>query len=117
MIARRTHRLVSCAFVVAAFVSTVSAQNVPIPIVHPVTVGAMTRDAGVYNLWVGPKDLPTIQAVNKYLVLLESDLAESVSSMRVVSATRTGPRPSSCSKKSICLQGATSTRPPGVSAD
>ena len=51
---------------------------------HPVTVGAITRDAGVYNLWVGPKDLPTIQAVNKYLVLLESDLAEAVSSMRGV---------------------------------
>ena len=83
MTALRQYRL--AAFAVTAFACTVSAQNVPVPIVHPVTVGAITRDAGVYNLWIGPKDLPTIQAVNRSLVVLESDLAGAVSSMRGVS--------------------------------
>ncbi len=85
MSAWRIDYLGTGALVAVGLVSTSAAQNVPVPIVHPVTVGAITRDAGVYNLWIGPKDLPTIQAVNKSLVVLESDLAAAVSSMKGVS--------------------------------
>ena len=58
-----------------------AAQNVPIVITHPLSVGAITRDAGLY---VGPSDLASMRGVNRYLVLLESDLASKVSSMRNV---------------------------------
>jgi hypothetical protein len=64
---------------------SVRAQNVPIIVAHPVAVGAITRDAGVYSFWTGPKDAVTIQNVNKFLFLLESDLAAKVSSMKGVS--------------------------------
>lgn len=57
------------------------AQNVPILIVHPLAVGAITRDTGLYT---GPGDMGTMKGVNRYLVLLESDLASKVSSMHNV---------------------------------
>lgn len=85
MTPRRQYRLAACAFGVIASLYAASAQNVPVVVAHPVTVGAITRDAGVYNLWIGPKDLPTIQAVNRSLVVLESDLAEALSSVHNIS--------------------------------
>jgi hypothetical protein len=61
---------------------TAVAQNVPILMVHQLAVGAITRDAGLYT---GPADMATMKGVNRYLVLLESDLASKVSSMHNVS--------------------------------
>ena len=58
-----------------------SAQDVPVYTVRPVAVGAITRDVGLY---VGPSDLQTMKGVNRYLVLLEGDLADKVSQNRSV---------------------------------
>ena len=58
------------------------AQNVPIVVEHPLAIGAITRDAGLYT---GPADLTTMKGVNRYLFQLESDLASKVSTMRGVS--------------------------------
>lgn len=66
----------------ALIVPSAIGQNVPVVIVHPLAVGAITRDAGLYT---GPADLATMKGVNRYLVLLESDLASKVSSMQNVS--------------------------------
>jgi hypothetical protein len=55
-----------------------AAQDVPVLTVHPLAVGAITRDAGLYT---GPSDFATMKGVNRYLILLESDLAAKVSSM------------------------------------
>ncbi len=62
--------------------TSASAQNVPIIIAHPIAVGTITRDAGLYT---GPADLVTMKGVNRYLILLESDLASKISGMRGIS--------------------------------
>lgn len=76
MIARLTAILGTAWIAVSA-----TGQNVPVVIVHPLAVGAITRDAGLYT---GPADLTTMKGVNRYLVLLESDLAEKVSGLHNV---------------------------------
>jgi hypothetical protein len=60
------------------------AQNVPVVVGKPVTVGAITRDAGVYALYRGSSDAATMRKVNGYLIDLESDLAGKVAEMRGV---------------------------------
>jgi hypothetical protein len=54
------------------------AQNAPIIVAHPVTVGAITRDPQFYMV---PNDVATIQAVRRLLIDVESDLAGRLSSM------------------------------------
>jgi len=73
------------ALIVCAAGISVSAQNVPIVINRPVTVGAITRDAGVYGVWVGTNDLALKRRVNGSLINLESDLAGKLSSLHGVS--------------------------------
>jgi hypothetical protein len=62
-----------------------SAQNVPVVVAHPLTVGAITRDAGVYSAWNGGHDLAIMRKVNGALINLESDLAGKISSMPGIS--------------------------------
>lgn len=64
---------------------TANAQNVPIVIARPLTVGAITRDSGVYGVGAGGGDLALMRKVNGSLINLESDLAAKISSMRGVS--------------------------------
>lgn len=61
------------------------AQNVPVVTAHPITVGAITRDAGLYSAWNGGHDLALLRKVNGSLINLESDLAGKLSSMQGVS--------------------------------
>jgi hypothetical protein len=82
---RLAHRTLLLAGLIAVPVPALLAQNVPIVIAHPVTVGAITRDAGVYSLYSGSSDAATMRKVNGYLINLESDLAAKVSAMKGIS--------------------------------
>jgi hypothetical protein len=79
----RSTRIFLCSVILSA--AAASAQNVPIVVARPVTVGAITRDAGVYSAWAGGHDLALMRKVNGSLINLESDLAGKISSMKGVS--------------------------------
>jgi hypothetical protein len=74
--------LLAAALLTGGAASGLSAQNVPIVVSHPVTVGAILRDAGVYVTYT---DLTSARGTTRTLVMLEADLAGKVSSMQGVS--------------------------------
>ncbi len=68
--------------VLSVVAASATAQNAPIVVARPLTVGAITRDQGI---WLGPEDNADTRGTVKYLVLLEADLAGAVSNLRNVS--------------------------------
>jgi hypothetical protein len=82
-----TRRLVIAAWAVfgaAAFAPNGQSfgQNAPVIVVHPVAVGAITRDPQLYLV---PNDMATIQSVRRLLINVESDLAGRLSGMSGIS--------------------------------
>lgn len=76
-------RRIALAFAAATVMSAgAAAQNIPVVVVHPVTVGAITRDPQFYMV---PNDMATIQSVRRLLINTESDLAGRVAGMSGIS--------------------------------